>query len=134
MSIPFLLFTMMRFVMSDCINQSRQISKGFDGFNGYNPKFEKEKEDKTMKNYGNTLLGYFKSGLDRQHCSIKYFNREFLAIFITEYNESKKNGVANYEKTKTTRFYNENGGSYCVFLELWNEYKQGMERAKAYGF
>ena len=87
-----------------------------------------------MKNYGNTLLGYFKSGLDRQHCSIKYFNREFLAIFITEYNESKKSGIANYEKTKTTRFYNDKGGSYCVFLELWNEYKQGMERAKACGF
>ena len=67
-----------------------------------------------MKNYGNTLLGYFKSGLDRNHCSIKYFNREFLAIFISEYNDSKKNGVANYEKTKTTRFYNENGCSYCV--------------------
>ena len=30
MSIPFLLFTMMRFVMSDCINQSRRnrIAKG----------------------------------------------------------------------------------------------------------
>ena len=88
----------------------------------------------TTKNYGNTLLGYFKSGLDLQHCSIKYFNREFLAIFITEYNESKKSGIANYEKTKTTRFYNDNGGSYCVFLELWHEYKQGMECAKAYGF
>lgn len=87
-----------------------------------------------MKNYGNTLLGYFKSGLDRQHCSIKYFNRAFLAVFITEYNESKKNGIANYPKTKETDFYIKNGGSYCVFLELWHEYKQGMERAKAYGF
>ena len=97
-------------------------------------KFEKEKEDKTMKNYGNTLLGYFKSGLDRQHCSIKYFNRAFLAVFITEYNESKKNGVANYEKTKTTDFYIKNGSAYCVFLELWNEYKTLTARATACGF
>ena len=87
-----------------------------------------------MKSYPNTLLGYFKSGLDRQHCSIKYFNRAFLAVFITEYNDSKKNGVASYEKTKTTDFYIKNGSAYCVFLELWNEYKTAMERAKAYGF
>lgn len=82
----------------------------------------------------NTLLGYFKDGLARQHCTTKYFNRAFLGVFITEYNESKKNGVASYEKTKTTDFYIKNGGSYCVFLELWNEYKNAMERAKAYGF
>lgn len=82
----------------------------------------------------NTLLGYFKTGLVNQHCTTKYFNRAFLAIFITEYNESTKNGIANYEKTKTTRFYNDNSGAYCVFLELWHEYKTLMENAKAYGF
>lgn len=82
----------------------------------------------------NTLLGYFKDGLIREHCTTKYFNRAFLAVFVTEYNESKKNGIANYEKTKETKFYKENGSSYCVFLELWHEYKTAMERMKAYGF
>lgn len=82
--------------------------------------------------YGNTLLGYFKSNLANQHCSTKYLNREFLAIFITEYNESVKNDCANYPKTKMTKFYNDNSTSYCVFLELWYEYKANMERLKKY--
>lgn len=82
----------------------------------------------------NTLLGYFKDGLVKQHCTTKYFNRNFLGVYIAEYNESHKSGVANYEKTKATDFYRKNGSSYCVFLELWNEYKAAMERAKSYGF
>ena len=86
----------------------------------------------TNKKYPNTLLGYFKSGLARQGESTKYLNREFLAIFITEYNESHKNGKANYPKTKQTDFYSKNSCAYCVFLELFEEYKRGMERMKKY--
>ena len=81
--------------------------------------------------FPNTLLGYFKSGLARQHCSARYFNRAFLAVFITEYNASAASGVADYAKTKTTDFYNKNSAAYCVFLELWHEYKQGMTRLNA---
>ncbi len=82
--------------------------------------------------FPNTLLGYFKNGLVNNHCSIRYFNRAFLAVYITEYNESKKSGIADYTKTKTTDFYNKNSTAYCVFLELWHEYKTALERIKAY--
>lgn len=37
-------------VKSDCVSLCRQ-TKQLDGIHGYNPKFEKEKEDKTMKWY-----------------------------------------------------------------------------------
>jgi len=81
--------------------------------------------------FPNTLLGYFKNGLVNNHCSIRYFNRAFLAVFITEYNASKQSGIADYTKTKTTDFYNKNSSAYCVFLELWNEYRTAMDRIKA---
>lgn len=83
-----------------------------------------------MKTYPNTLLGYFKTAIAKQGESTKYFNRDFLAIYLSEYKESKKNGIANYPKTKETRFYNDNSTAYCVFLEAHYEYEKGMERLR----
>ena len=80
-----------------------------------------------MKTYPNTLLGYFKSAIVKQGESTKYFNRDFLNTYLTEYKESKKNGIANYPKTKETRFYKDNSCAYCVFLEAHYEYEKGME-------
>lgn len=79
----------------------------------------------------NTLLGYFKDGLRAHGESSKYLTREFLGIFITEYKESHKTGVANYEKTKTTKFYNLNSCGYCVFLSLYEDYQAAMDRLTA---
>lgn len=86
-----------------------------------------------MKSYPNTLLGFFKAGLDRAGQSTKFFNRDFLGAFLHEYAESQKSGIANYTETMKTRFYNENSGSYCVFLELHYDYEKGMERLRAAG-
>ena len=83
-----------------------------------------------MKTYPNTLLGYFKTAIAKQGESTKYFNRDFLAIYLHEYAESKKNGIANYPKTKETKFYNDNSTAYCVFLEAHYEYEKGMERLR----
>lgn len=80
----------------------------------------------------NSLLGYFKYQLlkaGRQ--DIKYFNRAFLNTFMNDYNASKAGGVADYTATAATDFYNKNSGTYCAFLEIWNDYKSGMERLKA---
>jgi len=87
-----------------------------------------------MKKYPNTLLGYFKAGLAREGESTKYFNRDFLAVYLREYAESKKAGRANYPETKKTRFYNDNSCAYCVFLELHYEYEKGMEKLRAVQF
>lgn len=75
-----------------------------------------------------TLLGYLKTQLINAGATTKYFNRYFLTVFLTEYHESHRSGVANYEKTKTTDFYTKNSGSYCVFLEVYNEYREMMDR------
>ena len=79
-----------------------------------------------------TLLGYFKYQLLKAgRADIRYFNRAFLKTFIADYNASKAAGVADYTATAATDFYIKNSGSYCTFLEIWNEYKSGMERLKA---
>lgn len=69
------------------------------------------------------IISYFKDALASEKCSTKYFNRAFLATFITEYNASQESGKASYAETQKTRFYMDNSGAYCVFLELWNEYQ-----------
>jgi hypothetical protein len=84
-----------------------------------------------MKNYPNTLLGYFKNAIAKQGKSTKYFNRDFLAVYLEEYKQSKKQGFASYPKTKETKFYNLNSTAYCVFLEAHCEYEKGMERLRA---
>lgn len=82
----------------------------------------------------NTLLGFFKDGLTRQGENTKYFNRDFLAKYITENNEHKKTGIADYTETRKTDFYNKNSCAYCVFLELYSEYRKTMDRIAAMGF
>ena len=75
-----------------------------------------------------TLLSYLKSQLLKQRESAKYFNRDFLARFVACYNDSKRTGTANYSRVFETDFYKKNGGAYCVFLEIWNEYRRGVDR------
>ena len=77
-----------------------------------------------MKKYPTTLLGYFKEQLEKRGESTKYLNREFLAVYITERNESHKNGIANYPKTKETKFYNLNSCAYCEFLSIYEDYRE----------
>ena len=78
---------------------------------------------------GNTLLSYFKYQLARRGYSVKYFSRDFLATFISEYNASHKNGFASYPDTIKSDFYNKNGGSYCAFLEIHAEYNAAIRKA-----
>ena len=86
----------------------------------------------------NTLLGYFKDGLKREHATTKYFNRDFLAEYVHAYNTRKRNienGIYfeitdkeyEYNPVFETRFYKENGTSYCTFCELWVAYKEGLK-------
>lgn len=80
----------------------------------------------------NTLLGYFKDALARRGVSsTKYLNREFLAIYIAERNESHKLGYAHYPRTVQTKFYNLNSTAYCEFLEVYEEYRRMMDRINA---
>ena len=65
-----------------------------------------------MKTYPNTLLGYFKNEISKRRENVKYFNRDFLGRFISDYNASHKTGVADYSRTFETDFYNKNGGAY----------------------
>ena len=85
----------------------------------------------------NTLLGYFKNALKAEGYSAKYLNRDFLAKYITAYNERGRNikrgifyeyGAPEYEYNKvfTTDFYTKNSGSYTRFIEHWHGYKKGM--------
>ena len=79
----------------------------------------------------NTLLSYYKDALKRRGASPKYLNRDFLAVFLAEYKASCAAGRACYEKTMQTKFYNKNSTAYCEFLEIHNEYENGMNRIRA---
>ena len=59
-----------------------------------------------IMSYPNTLLGYFKTGISKAGESTKYFNRDFLAIYLAEYKESKNNIPENvYEKQIEISFF-----------------------------
>lgn len=79
----------------------------------------------------NTLLDYFKTAVGNRCSSTKYLNRQFLAVFISEYNAAKRTGNNDFSQTAKTDFYTKNGGAYCVFLEEWTIYKSAMEKLKA---
>lgn len=83
-----------------------------------------------MNKYKNssTLLGYFKYHITEAGESVKYFNRDFLNTYIREYRESHRIGRANYPDTMKTDFYNKNSTAYCVFLEIYETYRRGMDR------
>ena len=80
----------------------------------------------------NTLLGYFKEALQKRGESAKYLNRDFLARYITEYNESHRTGRANYPRTMETKFYQLNSCAYCEFLSIYEEYREMMDRANTW--
>lgn len=98
----------------------------------------------------NTLLSYFKDNLKKEHASTKHFNRDFLGVFCKAYNDIKRqdesesgiiyttvNGIttaAAWLPVYETKFYKDNGGSYCVFLELWTEYRTAMDKLTAAGW
>lgn len=69
------------------------------------------------------MVRYFRDLLKKQGCNPKYLDRAFLAAFAADYADAMRTGVAEYARTKATRFYNENGCAYCVFLEEWNTWK-----------
>ena len=77
---------------------------------------------------GKTLLSFFRYNVGLQCESIKYLNNSFLRAFIADYNETVKTGLPVYHRTQATDFYIKNGGAYCVFLEAWSSYKEGMKK------
>ena len=77
---------------------------------------------------GKTLLSFFRYNVGKQCTSIKYLNNSFLRAFIADYNEAVKTGLPVYHRTQATAFYIKNGGAYCVFLEAWSSYKEGMKK------
>lgn len=82
------------------------------------------------KQFSNTLLGYFKSDLYNNYGrkNLKGFTRQFLAVYISDYNRALKTGINDFTATAATDFYKNNGGTYCAFLESWSNYKKGMQR------
>lgn len=79
---------------------------------------------------------YFKSEL-KKHANTKYFTREFFNDFLKAIQERKK-AIANnidmsyykvingnnillyhyYDNIYDSKFYNNNGGAYCYFLQI----------------
>lgn len=86
----------------------------------------------------NTLLSYFKDNIKAHGESAKYFNRDFLAKYVTAYNERSRNiekeiyneyGTPEYEYNPVfdTDFYKKNSTAYCLFIELWHGYKAAIK-------
>lgn len=66
-----------------------------------------------------------KNALKKQGCNVKYFTPDFYNNFLNDRKHSFEsfisgNGWAKYSKTENSDFYNKNGSSYCVFLEIYN--------------
>ena len=71
------------------------------------------------------MLSFFKDQLKKEGRNTRYFNREFLAIFIYAYNHG------DYTRVVNTEFYQKNGGTYCRFLELFEKYKAAINHLKS---
>ena len=68
--------------------------------------------------------------LIRRRENIRYFNRDFYAAFLKAREAAKKAGPESeyyrdgirlchaWDAVYKSRFYRENGGAYCVFLEI----------------
>ena len=83
---------------------------------------------------GKTLLSWYKYNLIESGNTTKYFNREFLAKYLTAYKTAieaaekgidlyytDENGILKnsaYNEVFKTDFYNKNSGAYCAFLEI----------------
>lgn len=74
-----------------------------------------------------------KAELKTKRESIKYFTKQFFIDYMEakkQVTENYKRGIDNtykidnvvltheYDKVYTSKFYQENGGAYCVFLEI----------------
>ena len=74
-----------------------------------------------------------KTELTRRHNSTKHFTRDFFKVYIkalNDINHNSKIGIETgyydgnlytrheYDEIRKTRFYNENGCSYCEFLSI----------------
>ena len=96
----------------------------------------------------NTLLQYmrYQSKKIGGPSAAKYLDRKFLVAFIEAQREisrqEKSGGVemitdadgittAAYLPIHETKYYKENGGGYCAFLQAWHEYREGCERWSA---
>ena len=80
-----------------------------------------------------------KAELKEQHCSTKYFTKQFLENYKAAVILARKNfdrGIDDsypyehyhrfhsYDKIYADKFYIENSGAYCVFLEIvWANYR-----------
>ena len=77
------------------------------------------------------MLSYseMKKALIDRKCSTKYFTREFYEGLINERQESIRNFLATgkyslWVKSEASDFYNHNGVSWCIMLEILNENTQ----------
>ena len=78
----------------------------------------------------------YREALKQQHCSTKYFNKAFLEAYKNARAKAKfnfKHGIDDsykdpkhewvtlyhsYDEIYGSKFYQENSGTYCAFLEL----------------
>ena len=73
-----------------------------------------------------------KTALKGQQESTRYFTKEFYSTFISEYRLAVQHDIEGvvteeYQDTKRTKFYNENSGCYCMFLQLFYD-KENLQQ------
>lgn len=83
-----------------------------------------------------TLYQEIKAELKTKRESIKHFTKQFLLDYMEakkQVTENYKRGIDNtyivdnvvltheYDKVYSSKFYQDNGGAYCVFLEIMHE-------------
>lgn len=91
-----------------------------------------------------TLYQEIKAEIKTRRENIKHFTKQFLLDYMEAkklFTENYKRGIDNsykidhvvltheYDKVYTSKFYQENGGAYCVFLEIMNQ-REKKEAAK----
>lgn len=89
-----------------------------------------------------TVYQEIKLELSAKCDSTKYFNKQFLTDFLEAEKSFKANqerGIDNtyrvgnirytheYDKIYTSEFYQKNGGTYCVFLEIMHQRRKKKE-------
>lgn len=91
-----------------------------------------------------TFYQEIKAELKTKRESIKYFTKQFFLDYLEAkklFTENYKRGIDNtykidhviytheYDKVYSSKFYQENGGAYCAFLEIINQ-REKKEAAK----
>lgn len=89
-----------------------------------------------------TLYQQIKAELSAKRENTRYFNKQFLLDYLEaekQYRVNRKNGIDNtyqvgnirytheYDKIYTSEFYQKNGGTYCVFLEIMHQRRKKKE-------